>query len=74
MDDGRYQGRYKGNTYTLNVQNGVGTVEGIEGEFASLTAAARAVKSAVSGRPMRARGPQFWSKVDLNEDSEVNAS
>ena len=64
MEDGLYQGRYKGQTYALRVQSGVGTVDGIEGEFHSLTAAAVAVKKSVTGKEMTVSGPRFWKKVD----------
>lgn len=64
MEDGLYQGKYKGQVYTLRIQNGVGTVDDIEGEFYSLTAAAVAVKKAVTGKEMTASGPRFWKKVD----------
>ena len=60
MEDGLYQGRYKGQIYALRVQGSVGRVEGVEGEFHSFTAAAVAVKTAVTGRKMTATGPTFW--------------
>jgi len=64
MEDGVYQGKYRGQTRTLRVQSGVGTVDGLEGEFHSLSAAAGAVKKAVTGRKITAAGPRFWKKVD----------
>lgn len=64
MEDGLYQGRYKGQSYILRVQSGVGTVDGLEGEYHSLSAAAGAVKKAVTGRRISAAGPRFWKKVD----------
>jgi hypothetical protein len=64
MVDGLYQARYKGQVYTLRVQSGVGAVDDIKGEFHSLTAAAAAVKKAVTGKKMTASGPRFWKKVD----------
>ena len=64
MEDGLYQGRYKGQTYTLRVQTGIGTVDGLEGEYHSLSAAAGSVKKAVTGRRMSVSGPSFWKKVD----------
>jgi len=60
MEDGLYQGTYKGQTYALRVQGGVGKVDGVEGEFHSFTAAAVAVKTAVTGKKMTATGPTFW--------------
>jgi len=65
MEDGLYQGKYKGQTYTLHVQNGVGTIDGIEEEFHSLSAAAKNLRKAVTGRETRGvSGPRFWKKVD----------
>ena len=64
MEDGLYQGRYKGGSYALRVQGGVGRVEGVEGEFHSFTAAAVAVKTAVTGKKMTAAGPRFWGVRD----------
>jgi len=60
MEDGLYQGTYRGQTYALRVQGGVGKVDGVPGEFHSFTAAAVAVKTAVTGRKMTATGPTFW--------------
>lgn len=65
MEDGLYQGKYKGQIYTLRVQNGVGTIDDVEGEFHSLSAAAMSVRKAVTGREVRGvSGPRFWKKVD----------
>ena len=63
MEDSVYEGRYKGETYTLRIESSVGTVDGLDGEFHSLTAAARAVKETVTGRKMAESGPRFWKRT-----------
>ena len=65
MEDGLYQSKYKGQVYTLRIQNGVGRIDDIEGEFHSLSAAATSVRKTVTGREVRGvSGPKFWKKVD----------
>jgi hypothetical protein len=63
MEDGLYRGNYKGQTFTLRVVEGTGTVDGIEGEFYNLSRAAAAVKKAITGREIASRGPTFWEKI-----------
>ena len=64
MDNGLYQGVYREKIYTLRVEDGIGLVDGINGQFTSLSPAASAVKKSVTGRKMSAAGPKFWKKVD----------
>ena len=64
MQDGVYQASYKGQVYILRVENEVMTVDGIDGEFHSLSAAAKAVTKAVTGRKISTSGPRFWKKVE----------